>query len=80
MCFGRMCSVIGIYCTGCRCSYDIRLYIDDPKCVHCHNSIAVDGAGLILNENKCQLITNSVDFLGFHVTDKGISPNKKPVQ
>ena len=41
---------------------------------------AISDAGLILNASKCQLITKSVDFLGFHVTDQGISPNEKHVK
>lgn len=41
---------------------------------------ALEQAGLTLNFKKCLFATRKVDFLGFTVTQEGLSPNHKKVE
>ena len=38
---------------------------------------SVADSGLLLNAEKCNLVSSSVTFLGFEVSEQGIRPNKK---
>ena len=40
----------------------------------------IEKSGLKLNRSKCKIRRSSLDFLGFHITGKGVSPHKEKVQ